>query len=228
MAASTQLSVDAWSPIAALGCLVSLADVLGELVVGELAGRREGGAVGVIGGTGDLQQLARPLDVALLCLLRLDERIDVHRVSFTKKAVARLRISTSCRSRWFSRRRADSSWRSALLSPPSPRVPASRLAWRTHSRTAVSVRSKSRATCPIERSPRWHSSTISALNSGVNDRRARGCLPSMVSMMDILPGVVPLMVDVRQSGSGPAGARAQLAPLFPGGHDSLRMGGRDP
>jgi hypothetical protein len=69
-------------------------------------------------------------------------------------------------------------------------VPASRSAWRTHSRTAVSVRSKSRATRPIERSPRWHSSTISALNSGVNDRRARGCLP-MVSMMDILPGAVP-------------------------------------
>jgi hypothetical protein len=41
------------------------------------------------------------------------------------------------------------------------------------------------------------------LNSGVNDRRARGCLRSMVSMMDILPGAVPLMVDVRQSESGP-------------------------
>jgi hypothetical protein len=41
------------------------------------------------------------------------------------------------------------------------------------------------------------------LNSGVNDRRARGFLRSMVSMMDILPGAAPLMVDVRQSGSGP-------------------------
>src|SRR5512132_4590802 len=46
-------------------------------------------------GTGDLQQLARPLEGALLCSLRLDERIHVHRVSFAKKAVARLRISTS-------------------------------------------------------------------------------------------------------------------------------------
>jgi hypothetical protein len=27
----------------------------------------------------------------------------------------------------------------------------------------------------------------------------------MVSMMDILPGAMPLMVDVRQSGSGPGG-----------------------
>jgi hypothetical protein len=34
-------------------------------------------------------------------------------------------------------------WRSWLVSLPSPRVPASRSAWRTHSRTAVSVRSKS-------------------------------------------------------------------------------------
>jgi hypothetical protein len=36
-------------------------------------------------------------------------------------------------------------------------------------------------------------------------------LPSMVSMMDILPGAVPLMVDVRQSGSGPASQPTSLA-----------------
>jgi hypothetical protein len=41
------------------------------------------------------------------------------------------------------------------------------------------------------------------LNSGVNDRRARGFLCSMISMMDILSGAAPLMGDVRQSGSGP-------------------------
>src|SRR5215213_4845220 len=201
--ATTQFGVDAWGAVAALGGLVGLTDVLGELLIGALAGRDGAGMVGVVGGTGDLQQLARPLEGALLCSLRLDERIQVHRVSFAKKAVARLRISTSPRSRWFSRRRAASSWRSALVSPPSRRLPASRSTWRTHSRTAVSVRSKSRATCPIERSPRWHSSTISALNSGVNDRRTRGCLRSMVSMMDILPGAAPLMSGVRQTGSGP-------------------------
>ena len=43
----------------------------------------------------------------------------------------------------------------------------------THSRTAVSVRSKSTATWPIDRSPRRHNSPISALNSEVNDRRGR-------------------------------------------------------
>src|SRR5512132_1006475 len=172
--ATTQFGVDAWGAIAALGGLVGLADVLGELRIGALAGRDGAAMVGLVGGTGDLQQLAGPLEGAPLCSLRLDEPIAVHRVSVAKKAVARLRISTSPRSRWFSRRRAASSWRSALVSPPSLRLPLSRSACRTHSRTAVSVRSKSRATCPIERSPCWHSSTISALNSGVNDRRARG------------------------------------------------------
>src|SRR5215207_5082324 len=212
--ATTQFGVDAWGAVAALGGLVGLADVLGELLIGALAGRDGAGMVGVVGGTGDLQQLARPLEGALLCSLRLEEPMHVHRVSFAKKAVARLRISTSPRSRWFSRRRAASSWRSALVSPPSLRVPLSRSAWRTHSRTAVSVRSKSRATCPIERSPRWHSSTISALNSDVNDRRARGFLRSVVSMMDILPGAAPLMAGVRQTGSGPRGwsRRRRVAP----------------
>ena len=107
VAAAAELGVDAWGAVAALGPLVGLADVVGELLVGALAGRHAAGAVGVIGGTGDLQQLTRPLDGALLCLLRLDEPIDVHRVSVTKKAVARLRISTSSRSRRFSRRSAD-------------------------------------------------------------------------------------------------------------------------
>ena len=75
MAAATQFGVDAWGAVAALGRLVGLVDVLGELVIGALACRRDVGAVGVVGGPGDLQQLTRPLDVALLCLLRLDERI---------------------------------------------------------------------------------------------------------------------------------------------------------
>jgi hypothetical protein len=45
----------------------------------------------------------------------------------------------------------------------------------------------------------------------VNNRRARGCLRSMVSMMDILPGAVPLMADVHQSGSSPMSWGASLA-----------------
>jgi hypothetical protein len=41
------------------------------------------------------------------------------------------------------------------------------------------------------------------LNSGVNDRRGRGFFRSMVSMMGILSGAAPLMVDVRQNGGRP-------------------------
>ena len=45
------------------------------------------------------------------------------------------------------------------------------------------------------RSPRRQRSTISALNSGVNEQQGRGFLFSMVSILDILSGGVPLMVD---------------------------------
>src|SRR5215469_5338487 len=169
----------------------------------------------VEGGTGDLQQRARPGHVAPASLLRLDERVDVHRVSLAKKAVARLRISTSSRSRRFSRRSSASSLRSAVVRPLSWRVPASRCACLTHSRTAVSVRSKSLATWPTDRSPCWHSSTISALNSGVNERRRRGFLPTL-SMVGHPSGGEPLMMDVRQSGSGPSVTDA--AKIMTSGH----------
>jgi hypothetical protein len=41
------------------------------------------------------------------------------------------------------------------------------------------------------------------LNSGVNERRGRGFFLSMVSILDILSGAVPLMLDVRQTGGSP-------------------------
>jgi hypothetical protein len=43
------------------------------------------------------------------------------------------------------------------------------------------------------------------LNSGVNDRRRRGCFRPMVSMMGILSRAATLMVDVRQTGGSPPG-----------------------
>ena len=47
------------------------------------------------------------------------------------------------------------------------------------------------------------------MNSGVNDRRRRGCFRPMVSMMNILPpGAEPLMVNVRQTGGSPKLTRA--------------------
>jgi hypothetical protein len=65
----------------------------GQLSVLALTQRRYAAQVLVKGGTGDLQQVARPLDVAPARFHRLDERVDVHRVTLAKKAVARLRIS---------------------------------------------------------------------------------------------------------------------------------------
>jgi hypothetical protein len=91
---------------------VQLVDLLAQVGVGLLARGGLIGALLVVGGSGDLEQLARLLDVAVAGLLRLDERVHVHRVSFAKKAVARLRTSTSSRSLRFSRRSCASSSRS--------------------------------------------------------------------------------------------------------------------
>jgi len=46
------------------------------------------------------------------------------------------------------------------------------------------------------------------LNSGVNDRRGRGFFRSIVSILNILSGAVPLMVDVRQTGGSPPHLRS--------------------
>ena len=77
-------------------------------------------------------------------------------------------MSRSCRRMRFSLRSRASSTRSSVPSPS--RSPASISACITHLRTAVSVRPKSRQTWPMDRSPAWHSSTTSALNSSVNER----------------------------------------------------------
>src|SRR6266851_1862676 len=177
-------------------------DTLSELIIRYPAGR-EAMLVPVIeGGPGDLEQLARLGDVAALHLLRLDEPIPVHRVSRAKKATALFKISRSSRASRRSLRSCATSARSTVVKP-SARTPSSRSACLTHSRTAVSVSFNSRATPPAVL-PGWRTSaTTSALNSGVNDRRGRGFFFAMVSMMGILSGASPLMVDVRQTGSSP-------------------------
>src|SRR6266436_5370823 len=83
------------------------------------------------------------------------------------------RMSRSIRSVRFSRRSCPSSSRSAVVSAPGVPRPASISACRTQLRSAVSVRSSSRATVgtdlPLSRTSR----TASALNSLVNARRFR-------------------------------------------------------
>jgi hypothetical protein len=82
-------------------------DLGGELSVAELAGRRGRVKTLVVGGTGDLEQLTAPVDAVTYGLLRLDEGLQLHRVSFAKKAVARFKISTSPRSWRFSAQPAE-------------------------------------------------------------------------------------------------------------------------
>src|SRR3954468_9027901 len=89
----TQFGLDARRTVTTLRVLVHGHDRLGQVRVILLPLPGAVAAMRVVGGTGDLQQLARSLDVAVLELLRLDEPIHVHRVSFANKAVARRRIS---------------------------------------------------------------------------------------------------------------------------------------
>src|SRR6185312_13180371 len=120
-ALAAQLSMDPRRAIAALRPLVPGRDPDDQLGILAVPVRGLPVPGGVVGGAGDLQQLARPLDVAPALLLRLDERIHAHRVSFAKKAVARLRMSTSSRSLRFSRRSSASSRCATLVRLPSCR-----------------------------------------------------------------------------------------------------------
>ncbi len=74
-----------------------------------LAARGDAVAALVVGGLGDLEQTHSPLDAVTCGLLRLDEGVQLHRVSLAKKTVARLRISTSSLRERFSRRNRVSS-----------------------------------------------------------------------------------------------------------------------
>lgn len=75
---------------------------------------------------------------------------------------------------------------------PPVRVPVSRSACLTHSRTAVSVRSKLRAICPMERSPRWHSSSKRVKPRFAHQGIELGpacVLPGCVSLLSLWNGV---------------------------------------
>src|SRR6185503_13617267 len=119
----------------------------------------------------DLQRAAQQPDWKR-GLLRGDER-KPHGFSFAKKAVAFFRMSRSIRNVRTSRRRRANSSRSSVVSAPGRPRPASTSACRTHSRSAVSVRSSSRAIAPTDFPLSRTSRTVSALNSFVNARRLR-------------------------------------------------------
>jgi hypothetical protein len=82
-------------------------------------------------------------------------------------------MSRSICRRLFSRRSRCNSSRSAVVRASAVPPAASTSAWRTHSRTAVSVRSRRLLTAPTLSPPSRQRRTTSALNSGVKWRRAR-------------------------------------------------------
>src|SRR5690606_38588530 len=99
-----EFGVHPWSTAGAARLLMDFGDSGAQRDVLPAAGRWAVAAVVIVGGPGDLHQPARPGDVAVPLVLRLDERVHVHRDSLAKKAVARLRMSTSCCRRRLSRR----------------------------------------------------------------------------------------------------------------------------
>src|SRR6202035_1185813 len=160
-----QLGGDSGRPVGAPALGEDIDDPVGQFGVGELPRRLRAVGPLVVGGPGDLEQMARLDDVALwLSLLRLDERVHAHRVSLAKKAVARFRMSRSFRS-W-----TNSSCSSVVI---PGRRPASMSAWATQRRTALTVRPRSRDTSEIVLPLVRHRSITSALYSSENDRRTR-------------------------------------------------------
>ena len=110
--------MDPGRAIGAVGARRGLAVILSASSASvQLPGRGDGLAALVVGGTGDLEQLTAALDAVACDFLRLDEGVHLHRVSFAKKAVARLSRSTSACSRRFSRRSRASSSRSSVVRP---------------------------------------------------------------------------------------------------------------
>ena len=169
--------------------------------------RREGMTFWTLveGGPGDLEELARLGDVAILGLLRLDERVHAHRVSLAKKATARFRMSTLlAQPRGSPCAAGPVSARSSVVRPGTAALRRCRPASPTI-RTAVSVRSKSRATWPIGDHRAAHQlDDLSLELGGERPTRTRLLLRSIVSILDILSGAAhPDLVDVRQTRRSP-------------------------
>src|ERR1039457_6046446 len=156
---------------AAVGCVaapVDRRDLCRHSGVRLVRRRRWASSPSVETTSGDLENAAQDHDPVVGLLHEYESKL--HLLSFAKKAAAFFRISLSSRSTRLSRRSCVSSCFSAEVSSPLSPAPASIPACRTHSRTAVSVRSRSLATRLVDRSPARHSCTTSALNSFVKDR----------------------------------------------------------
>src|SRR3989449_3302634 len=166
-----EFPIDPGTPVAAATGRMGGGDVHGELLILASPRRHRTSLRRVEPGATDPEYRAEQVD-RKRGLLSRDEG-ELHPCSLAKKAVAFFRMSRSIRSVLFSRRKCASSARSSVVSaPPWPR-PASVSACATQRRSAVSVRSSSRATAPGLFPLCCTTLTASALNSGENDRRRR-------------------------------------------------------
>src|SRR5262249_36100467 len=114
---------------------------------------------------------------------------ELHLLSFAKNAAALFKKSRSIFSTRTSFRRANSSVRSfgvTSLLPTSGKPCSARF---IHARSAVSVRSRSLATCPTDLPLLRTSATASALNSGVNDLLALLDIPYSYRTFGVLWGL---------------------------------------
>src|SRR6266542_2850981 len=170
-AASAKISVHARAAVRAATALVGSRDLDGELSV-RLRSRRLGALPpSVIATSRDSKNLAHQSDGE--GHLRHFDESEFHSLSLAKKVAAAFKISRSIVTRLSSRRRRASSSRSAVVRASGGPLPASISARFTQSRSAVSVRSRSFATCLMLRSPTLQRRTASALNSGLNDLLCR-------------------------------------------------------
>src|SRR5437016_1496144 len=171
LALRLKFPIDSGTPIAAATGRMGGRDVHGELLIVASPSRDRPPLRSVEPGAADPEHRTEQVD-GEHGLLSRDEG-ELHPCSLAKKAVAFFRMSRSIRSVFTSRRNCVSSARSSVVSGPLPLRPASTSAWTTQRRSAVSVRSSSRATVltlfPLSRT----TLIASALNSGENDRRRR-------------------------------------------------------
>jgi hypothetical protein len=145
--AFAQLSVNPRAAVSLSAFLVDLLDLNRQFLVRARTLRRPPLLERIIPAPGNLQEPAKD-GQWILGLLRAYE-LKPHLLSFAKKAVAFFRMSRSIRRRLISRRSRTSSSRSAVFRVPGGPSPASISAHRTHSRSAVSVRSRFLATLSL-------------------------------------------------------------------------------
>jgi len=139
-----QFGVDRWGAIRAARATMNRMDLGRETDILACQGRLRTAVPAAEAVLGDLEQTAHDLyrTDGLVCLRESEERFGVAVLSFANQAAAMVKISRYTLTCRFSTRSRVSSWRPAVLCPPSPRPP-SRSARLTHCRIDQDVQPNS-------------------------------------------------------------------------------------